>query len=234
MKRSGHILILRPDLDLERYEAADFIKTNLHHLKRLRELLNFINPANYRGTGRDFFDAWPYMVNSKGEVELSTDSDSTINDNLTARRKLAELEKMVVDHDSFADLPFYSLQDMLEVYDLLESRDDYEIIQFFENEPNTTPQTLGFDIGYLAADYSVIADTAIKPTWHPPDFEDMGDIIEHLKKLNRNCLFSTFKDAKDYRECYLAKEWGEKETYEGQITVIQVREMEKRAAANNA
>lgn len=231
MKRSGHILILRPDLDLERYEVADFTKANRHHLKRLRDLLNFINPINYRGTGRDFFDTWPYMVNSKGEVELYEDNDSTIHDNLTARKKLAELEGKAGNHDSFDDLTFYSLPDMLEVFGLLESKDDYEIIQFLENEPNTTLHTLGFDIGYLATDYSVIADTAIKPIWHPPDFEDMGDIIEHLRKLNVNCLFSTFQDAKDYRECYLAKKWGEKETFEGQITVIQVREVEKRVYA---
>jgi hypothetical protein len=112
---------------------------------------------------------------------------------------------------------------MQSVYDLIEDKEKYEIIEFIENEAITNSKTLGFDVGYLAADYSVIADTAIKPTWHPPDFDDMQDIIEHLKKLNEHCLFSTFQDAKDYRELYLTKTWGEKEMYDGQITTIQIR-----------
>jgi hypothetical protein len=71
--------------------------------------------------------------------------------------------------------------------------------------------------------FSAIADTAVKPMWHPPDFDDMQDIITHLKKLNEYCLFPTFQDAKDHRELYLAKAWGEKEMYEGEITIIQIR-----------
>ena len=59
--------------------------------------------------------------------------------------------------------------------------------------------------------------------WHPPDFEDMEDIIKLLKRLNKYCLFDIFSDAKEYREIYLKKEWGEKEMSEGRITIIQLR-----------
>lgn len=59
--------------------------------------------------------------------------------------------------------------------------------------------------------------------WHPPDFEDMNDIVEHLKQLNHNCLFNSLDQAQTYRQLYLTKEWGEKEMYEGQITTIQIR-----------
>jgi hypothetical protein len=60
--------------------------------------------------------------------------------------------------------------------------------------------------------------------WHGPDFDDIDDIIEYLKLLNQFCLFHTFEQAKEYRDLYLTKAWGEKEVYDGQITVIQVRE----------
>ena len=59
--------------------------------------------------------------------------------------------------------------------------------------------------------------------WHPPDFDDMDDITEHLRKLNEHCLFDKLTDATAYRELYLTKEWGEKEMSEGQITIIQIR-----------
>lgn len=59
--------------------------------------------------------------------------------------------------------------------------------------------------------------------WHPPDFDNMDDITEQLRKLNEYCLFDNFKDAKAFRELYLTKNWAEKEMSEGQITVIQIR-----------
>jgi hypothetical protein len=223
MNRSGHIIILRPDLDIKKYEAADFIQKNFEHLDRLRKLLNFINPSNYRGTGREFFSSAPYFFDTdKGLLEHWETADLTTYDSLLARQLFAKLEETNTLKDTFDDLCFFTLADMQSVYDLIDDKEKYEIIQFIENEAIINPKTLGFDVGYLAADYSVIADTGIKPTWHPPDFDDMQDIIKHLKKLNEHCLFPTFQDAKDYRELYLTKTWGEKEMYDGQITTIQI------------
>jgi hypothetical protein len=111
---------------------------------------------------------------------------------------------------------------MHDVYELIDNKDDYEIIEMIEKESITNSKTLGFDVGYLSSDYSVIADVAIKPMWHPPDFEDMQDIIQQLTKLNKVCLFSTLEDAEEYRRLYLAKPWAEKESYEGQITTVQI------------
>jgi hypothetical protein len=122
------------------------------------------------------------------------------------------------------DLCFYSLEEVKSVYDLIENRADYEILEIIENEVEITDKTIGFDIGYIGGDFfSAIADTAIKPMWHPPDFDDMSDITEPLRKLNEYCLFDNFTNAKTFRELYLAKEWAEKEMYEGQITIIQIR-----------
>jgi hypothetical protein len=224
MSRSGHIIILRPDLDKRKYETTDYMQKNLEHLDRLRKLLDFIDSSKYRGTGREPFSSAPYLFDAdKGVMEHWETADLTTYDSLQARQLFAKLEEANSPKDTLDDLCFFSLTDMQSVYDLIDDKEKYEIIEFIENEAVTNFKTLGFDVGYLAADYSVIADTAIKPTWHPPDFDDMQDIIEHLKKLNEHCLFPTFQDAKDYRELYLTKIWGEKEMYDGQITTIQIR-----------
>jgi hypothetical protein len=224
MNRSGHIIILRPDLDKRNYETSDFMQKNLELLGRLRKLLNFIDPSNYRGTGREFFSSAPYFFDAdKGVMEHWDTADLKTYDSLLARQLFAKLEDANTPKDTLDDLCFFSLADMQSVYDIIDKKEKYEIIEFIENETITNSKTLGFDVGYLAADYSVIADTAIKPTWHGPDFDDMHDIIEHLKQLNEHCLFPTLQKAKEYRELYLTKAWGEKEMYDGQITTIQIR-----------
>ena len=222
MNRSGHIIILRPDLDNKNYETAVFMQKNLEHLDRLRKLLDFIDPSKYRGTGREFFSSNPYYIDKTGERFTYPEGELNGFDSLPARERFAEIEYMETTADEL-DRTFFTLDQMQSAYALLDNKDNYEIIEFIENEADTNSKTLGFDVGYLASDYSVIADTAIKPTWHPPDFDDMQDIIEHLKKLNEHCLFPTFQDAKNYRELYLTKTWGEKEMYDGQITTIQIR-----------
>jgi hypothetical protein len=185
--------------------------------------LHFIEPTNYRGTGRMFFDGSPFWVNDNGELAQWDKTDLMSYDSLQARQMFAKLEDAITPQDTLDDLCFFTLNEMQSVYDLIENKDDYEIVEFLESEEEVKSTTLGFDVGYLAADYSVIADTAIKPMWHPPDFDDMQDIVEHLKKLNEHCLFQTLQQAKDFRDLYLTKEWGEKEMHDGQITTIQVR-----------
>jgi hypothetical protein len=223
MNRSGHIIVLRPDIDLKNYETADFMQKNLHYLKKLRDIFEFITPSKYRGTGREHFNASPFFVDKEGQLQTWPDSHISDYKNLEARRRFAILENKISQEDTPEDLCFYSLQEIKQVYGLIEDKGNYEIIQFIELFAVTNENTLGFDVGFLADDYSVIADTAIKPTWHPPVFSDMQDIIEHLKLLNEHCLFPTLEQAEAFRDTYLTKDWGEKESYERQITTFQVR-----------
>lgn len=224
MNRNGHIILFKPAVDLAKYMDLDFYKKNIVHFEQLRNIFNFIEPNNYRGTGRMFFSSAPYFYDSdKGVMKYWNEADLSTYDNLEARQLFAKLEEENTAKDTLDDLCFFSLSDMQSVFDLIENKDHYELIEYLECESEIKPTTLGFDVGYLAADYSVIADTAIKPMWHPPDFDDIQDIVEHLKKLNEHCLFSTLRHAKDFRKLYLTKDWGEKEMYDGQITTIQVR-----------
>lgn len=221
---TGHIIILRPDLDLLKYEKLDFVQKNKHHLNTLRQILSFINPKNYRGTGREHFEPAPFWVDGSGVLQDWQDSNPEAYKNSEAKKQLAIYEDRNTPTDTLDDLCFYSLDEIKNVYDLIENKADYEILEIIENEVETVDKTIGFDIGYIGGDFfSTIADTAIKPLWHPPDFDDMSDIIEQLKLLNDYCLFDDYTKAKAFRELYLTKEWGEKEMYEGQITIIQIR-----------
>ena len=219
---SGHIIILRPDLDQLKFESLDHFQKHKDYYNKLREHFSFINPNNYRGTGRTHFDGNPFYID-KGVLLSWPDTNTNSFDNLEARKLFAKYEDSNTPIDTLDDLTFYSLQEMQDVFELIGNKRDYEILRISENKKTVSSKTIGFDIGYIGGDFfSAIADVAIKPLWHPPDFDDMEDIVQHLKCLNQFCLFDTYEKAKAYRKTYLSKAWGEKEMSEGQLTTIQI------------
>jgi len=223
MQHRGHIIILRQDLDQNNCEALDHFQKHKADYEQLRTKFNFINPINYRGTGREHFDSNPFYIDN-GILKMWPETNIQAFDNIEARKLFATYEEANTPQDTDDDLCFFSLEEMQNIYKLIDNKTDYEILEIIQNEEVTTDRTIGFDIGYIGGDFfSAIADTAIKPMWHPPDFDDINDIIKHLKKLNDNVLFDTFEEAKIYRQAYLSKEWAEKEMYEGQIIIIQIR-----------
>jgi hypothetical protein len=222
---SGYIIILRPDLDQLRFEALDHFQKHKEEYKQLRQHFSFINPNNYRGTGRTHFDGNPFYFD-KGVLFSYPGTDLNSFDNLQARKLFARYEDINTPIDTLDDLPFYSLEEMQNVYELIDNKQDYDILKISENKETSSDKTLGFDIGYIGGDFfSAITDVALKPLWHPPDFEDMKDIVQHLKCLNQFCLFDTYERAKAYRQTYLSKQWGEKEMWGGQITIIQIEKV---------
>jgi hypothetical protein len=219
---NGHIIILRPGLDQLKFESLDHFQNHKDDYNKLREHFSFINPNNYRGTGRTHFDGNPFYID-KGVLLSWPDTNINSFDNLEARKLFAKYEDANTPIDTLDDLPFYSLQEMQEVFELIDNKQDYEILKISENKETVSGKTIGFDIGYIGGDFfSAIADVATKPLWHPPDFDDMEDVVQHLKCLNQFCLFDTYEKAKTYRQTYLSKAWGEKEMSEAQITIIQI------------
>jgi hypothetical protein len=180
-QHSGHVIILKPKLDIKNYEQLDFVQKNIQHLTRLREILSFINPENYRGTGREHFELEPFWIDDNGELQDLQGSNPGAYKNGEAKKQLSIYEDKNKPTDTLDDLCFFSLDEMKNVFGLIENKDDYEMLEILENEKVTNDKTIGFDIGYIGGDFfSAIADTAIKPMWHPPDFDDMDDITEHL------------------------------------------------------
>lgn len=218
----GHIIILRPDLDQLKFESLNHFQKHKDDYNKLREHFKFINPNNYRGTGRTHFDGNPFYIDN-GVLLSWPDTNTNSYDNLEARKLFAKYEDANTPIDTLDDLVFYSSKEMLDVFELIDNKQDYEILKISENKETDSGKTVGFDIGYIGGDFfSAIADVAVKPLWHPPDFDDMEDIVEHLKCLNQFCLFDTYEKAKAYRQIYLSKAWGEKEMSDGQITTIQI------------
>ena len=81
-------------------------------------------------------------------------------------------------------------QEAIEVFDIVENKDNYEIIEILTNIAKTTERTLGFNVGHNFGDYSIIADTAIIPLWHPPDFNDYYDIKELYFPFSKLTIFN--------------------------------------------
>ena len=228
MTNSFHI-VNDSTFDLQLYESLDFVKQNKNSFERLRALLNFINPQNYKGIGRTTFTADPFYFNrTTGEITTLLDTPKSLVEDNAAKYKLLEIEKKQKD-DTRIDFYFDNIIETNFVFELLDDKTKFEKIETILDQREMLPKSYGFDIGYWCGDFSIIADTAIKPTWHPPDFDDMNDIVLQLKKLNRYCLFDNFKDALYYKEIYLSKKWAEENWYEndndkeGDIKIILVR-----------
>jgi hypothetical protein len=228
MANSFH-LVSDSTFDLELYERLDFVKQNKNSLERLRTLLSFIKPQNYKGIGRATFSADPfYLSKATGEIITWADTTKSLNENKAAKFKLLEIEKEQKD-DTRINFYFDNIIEVNSVFELLDDKSKFEKIETILDQMEMLPGSYGFDIGYWCGDFSIIADTAIKPTWHPPDLDDMYDVVLQLKKLNQFCLFDTYNDALDYKEIYLSKKWAEENWYEndndkeGDIKIVLVR-----------
>ena len=118
---------------------------------------------------------------------------------------------------------FNSKEQALEVYKLLDSPVNYEIIYVQRHKYSKSSRTLGFDIGFWGGDhFSLIADTIIVPTWHVPIPKDYKELANRLTVLNDNLLFNSVQDAEDFRNYYKTKDWAETESEAGEFCVIQV------------
>lgn len=200
--------------DLKVYENSDFAKQNKNTLEKLRALLNFIEPQHYRGIGRTSFTTDPFHLNKNtGEIITYANNKQSLNENKAAKHRLLELIKKRTD-DTSTDFYFADTIELNSVFDKLDNKINFEKIATILNQTEFLPNSFGFDIGYCSGEFSIIADVAIKPTWHLPDFDDMNDIILQLQKLNAACLFNTYQDALDYKNIYLSKKWAEENWYE--------------------
>jgi hypothetical protein len=157
----GYLIIWTSEKSIQTYYNLDFVKRNQDNLNQLRRLTDFLNPNQYKGFGRQLLTSHPfYPTGQEGLIEDIEENDEW--DNLKARKKLAELEYNESDDEFY----FKELQDAERVYELLDSKSNFEIIEI-SDEKEITSKTLGFDIGTWSTSYSLIADTFVTPMWHP-------------------------------------------------------------------
>lgn len=221
-QESGYAIVKKAKILLSRYENGYFSGNNAEPLKELRTAFQFLDFSAYRGISRDPLASYPStdenIVLAFRETGVDMDSDGLARK--TMRYILGDELRLDCDNDLLS-----SLEQAQEVFELLDSPQEHEIIYLRRNKFDQTDRTLGYDIGYWGGDhYSLICDTVVMPTWHPPEPEDWGELAEKFKILNSNLLFSSPTEAEKFKAYYKTKEWAETETND-EFCIIQVDEV---------
>lgn len=224
----GLMLVRKPEKLVTAHEA-DFIRRGgQEYLRSLRNALDFIDPKKYRGIGREPLEPW-----SKVDEDLFRRGKKTLVDlriNQAARRKFLDINGEDREDWDLYDYDGDYNQDLIqelsvaeELRLIVDSPEDFEIIEVARGNFGTRYNFLGFDIGYWGYDhFSLICDSAVMPCWHSPDPECFEELGKQLHCLNEHLLFSKPKDAEKFRKYYRSQPWAEEEHPKGQFCVIQV------------
>jgi hypothetical protein len=232
---SGLMLVRKPEKLVLAHEA-DFIRRGVQeYLRSLRNALDFIDPKDYRGISREPLEAWSHS--DEDHIKRGVKTLIDLRRDEAARRKFLELNGVdrydlsLYDHEDDHNLEL--IQDLSiaeELQKLVDSPEDFEIIEVARGNFGTKYKFLGFDIGYWGGDhFSIICDSAVMPKWHSPDPEYFDELSKELHSLNLNehLLFSKPKDAENYRKYYRSQPWAEGEHPRGEFCIIQVAEVSR-------
>ena len=228
-QNEGYFIVLKPEFVIERFEKRERIQRYFEEFQQFRKVYTSINPKKYRGISREVFK--PYECFDKENLQWYEEHDLT--DCGLARLRMAEIQKDLVDFscnspsDSLLDLAaedlLRSFDEVKEILSLIEDTSFFEVIFVRQEVFNVNTYTLGFDVGYLVRDqFSIIADIAVIPKWHPSDPADDREILTYFKRLNENILFENAESAEHFLEYYRTRPWAETEYEKGEIYVIQV------------
>ncbi|MFN8456724.1 MAG: hypothetical protein U0401_18995 [Anaerolineae bacterium] len=217
----GYALLKMPSLLLSHYENW-FNQEHIQILQDLRNSVSFVDPFRYRGISRKILSPFPSL--DVGIIKEFEETGGDMQSNKQARWRFRELigENIPYDEDYDEDL-LPNLRGAKEVYSLLDDPEGYEIVVMAREPLEANIESLGFDIGYWGGDhFSLICDSIVMPTWHPPDPSDFGELAEKLQGLNEHVLFETRAEAEAFRSYYMTKVWAETETVAGEFQIIQL------------
>jgi hypothetical protein len=224
----GFMLVRKPEKLIMAHEADFLRRGGQEYLRSLRSALDFIDPKNYRGIGREPLEPW-----SKTDEDLFRRGRKTLIDlrrDQTARRKFLDINGEDREDWDLYDYDGDYNQDLIqelsvaeELRLIVDSPEDFEIIEVARGNFGTGYNFLGFDIGYWGGDhFSLVCDSSVMPCWHSPDPRSFEDLGNHLRCMNEHLLFSKPKDAEKFREYYRSQPWAEGESPVGEFCVIQV------------
>lgn len=228
-QNEGYFIVLKPEYVIERFEKRERIQRYFEKFQQFRKVYSSINPKKYRGISREVFK--PYECFDKANLRWYEEHD--ITECGLARLRMAEIQKDLVEckYDSSAYSWFgqvaedllRSFDEVKEILSFIEDTSFFEVIFVRREVFNVNAYTLGFDVGYLGDDqFSIIADIAVIPQWHPADPADDREILTYFKHLNENVLFESAESAEHFLEYYRTRPWAETEQVEGEFYVIQV------------
>jgi hypothetical protein len=219
MQSFGYSLLRYARALVDEYEAS-VPAQNLAVLQTLRQATAFLNPRLYRGICREPLQPFP----SLDPLFLDApESEEWLASNRAARIRFRELQGELED-DLDLNLDCVDrLEDAREIHSLLEDRHEYEIILLERDASGSAPLLLGYDIGYWVGDhYSLICDSLVTPTWHPPQPEDFAELAAYARGLNEHVLFPDRTSAEAFREFYRSRDWAETESEPGEFCIIRV------------
>ncbi len=158
----------------------------------------------YRGADRDpvepiSFETWQMFTECGRPVLYNK-----------ATQFLSELEEYKVVNDKWIT----SMDDILRAWELLDNKDDYEIIFARKDNDKTPTPPYSTLLGWDAADFdgdsfSCICDALFLPKWHGSDKEGIL-FSKHFDSLNANGIFDSREEAYDYLKYYLSFDWTER------------------------
>jgi len=218
---SGYAILRMPSPLVAAYDLSMRTHQAWELFRRLCEALKPLPRSAYRGIRRDPLQALPSTDPSILRVFEETGCD--LRAEYAARcRFLAIVGDQSHDADFDDDLlPDYPAA--REVFSLLESPGEYEIVQLSRESFCADGDCLGFDIGYWGGDhYSIVADSAVRPVWHPPQPDCFERLARELATVNDHFLFENVEDAAHFRSYYRAQEWAETESQPDEFCIIQV------------
>jgi hypothetical protein len=196
---AGYLIVQDSVTLIDNYNRTAFAVENGGVLGDHRRALSLIHPTQYRGVARAPADAQTL-------ANISAAAHGTIPPGSVG-------EDDVIDTLALASY----------LLNLVPTRTLSEVIYVETGRFSETHKTLGFDAGYWGGDhFSLIADVAITPRWHPPPPDAFALIAERLKPLNDYMLFPTANEAASFVQFYRAQDWAETEFQEGEFAIIRV------------
>jgi hypothetical protein len=171
-------------------------------------------PLHYRGIGRFPFTEYP-------ERGPGWQGEPVADDGEARARELLVRSLGPWDYQTPSPRAFLSEHRLATgVHTALLQTQAYEIVEICVF-PEVPSELLGFDVGYWGGgNFSILCDTAIWPTWHPPTVEAIPELVRHVTHLNQHALFPTNDAASEFAAWYTTQPWAEDEP-EG-FTVVAV------------
>lgn len=212
--RMPKALVAAYDLLMRTHEASELFRL-------LCEKLVPLPQTAYRGISR--FPLQPLASTDAGILRTFEETGCDVRTEYRARRRFLEMLGDNVSEGDFDEdlLPDYAR--VHEVFALLESPEDYEILKLAREPFCNNSDCIGFDVGYWGGShYSIICDSAVRPVWHPPQPDFFAELAHELAPVNEHFLFRTVEDAVRFRSYYRTQDWAETESHPDEFCIIQL------------
>ena len=199
-------LMRRPGELEATFVSSPFYERNQVAIEALRSALPPGSAARYHGIGRFPFTEYPQRGPGwQGE-------DAPYDDAEAQARALLLAALGPGDTPTPYPRAFLSdRRDAVTVRAALSRSYAYEIVELC-TPPEAPLEPIGFDVGYWGGgNFSILCDSALWPTWHPPVPEAIPKLARQLADLNQYGLFRTADVAKTFAGWYSSQDWAEQE-----------------------